>query len=46
MNNLSKIWKELEDMITLINRVERSEYDYKVTRANVLYGNSNRRKKW
>ena len=35
MNNLSKIRKELEDMIALINQAERSEYDYKVTRANV-----------
>ena len=46
MNNFVKIRKELEDMIALINRVERSEYDHKVTHVNVLYGNSNGRKKW
>ena len=41
MNNNSKIRK---DMIMLINRAERSEYNCEVTRANVLYGNSNGRK--
>ena len=46
MNNLAKIRKDSEDMIVLINRAERSKYDYEVTRANVLYGNSNSRKKW